>query len=415
MSLAAVAARHAAAEPERAPRWVGALVTLRLALAIPACAIAATAVLLVAEGADMRTAGLVLALSALVSAPMALRVVFQLRVRNDLSMVVMTVNSVLWTGAVAVIAIAGGGIEAFAIAFIAVAGMTTLLQIGLAVRMGGVHVRGVRELWRPIATQGAALGIAGGLTLAYGRVDQVLVFELAGDRAAGLYGAVYGLLQQAQFIPIAVMTTLFPLIAAAHVSDHARLRRLVDSGLAALTMVSLPALAFALVAAEPAVELLFGAQFRAAAGALPILMAAFVVICVGYVAGHLIVIADLQRRQIAYAVAALAVNVALNFVFVPRYGFLAAAWITLATEVFVVTLMMRAALRALHLRIRLAPIVPVAVAAVATGCALWALKQAGVGLAGMACAAAAVYGALLVALGALDVRGTAALLRRGRG
>lgn len=413
LGLETVAVRHAAAAPERAPSWVGALVCLRVVLAIPACAIAATAVLLVADGSDMRTAGLVLSLSALVSAPMALRAVFQLRVRNELTMAVMTVNSLMWTAAVAAIAAAGGGLEAFAVAFVAVAAVTSLLQIGLAVRMRGVRMRGTRGLWRPIARQGVALGVAGGLTLAYGRVDQLILFEIAGDREAGLYGAVYGIVQQAQFVPIAVMTTLFPLIAAAHGADRARLRRLFDSSLGIMAMVSLPALAFAIVASEPVVGLLFGSEFRPAAPALPILMAAFVVICAGYVAGHLIVIADLQRRQIAYAAAALVLNVALNLALVPRYGFLAAAWITLVTEIFVVSLMMRAAVRAVGLQIRLAPIVPVAVAAAAMGGLLWALKAAGLGLAGLIAAAAIVYGALLAALGALDVRAAAGLLRRG--
>ena len=67
-------------------------------------------------------------------------------------------------------------------------------------------------------------------------------------------------------------------------------------------------------------------------------MGAFVAISLGPLAVNAIVVLGRQRRLATYALAGLVINVALNLVLIPPYGFLAAAWVTLVTEVAVVGL-----------------------------------------------------------------------------
>ena len=83
-----------------------------------------------------------------------------------------------------------------------------------------------RPLWPTLLRQGLPVGIGGLLTLGYGYMDQVIVFEIAGVRDAGLYGAVYRIYERAQFLPAAIMTTLFPLFVSARDHDPERVRRL---------------------------------------------------------------------------------------------------------------------------------------------------------------------------------------------
>jgi O-antigen/teichoic acid export membrane protein len=248
--------------------------------------------------------------------------------------------------------------------------------------------------------------------MAYARIDQVIVFELAGDRAAGLYGAVYRVLDRAQLVPDAFMITLFPIIAAAHGVDSARVRRLFGLALDYLAVVSLPLLAFTIVAARPLVRLLFGQSFIAAAPALPVLMGAFVLISVGYLLGNMIIVLGLQRRFIAYAVAALAFNVAANLALVPDYGFQAAAWITLATEALVGGLSARAVLTHIELRPALGRIVRTLVASGLMGGLVAAARAWGAPLGALVAIAVASFGALAFALGAVRRGELVALVRR---
>ena len=105
------------------------------------------------------------------------------------------------------------------------------------------------------------MGAAGILVTLYVKLDQVLVFQFAGSVQAGLYGAAYRILDQIQFIPASVMTTLFPLIAAAYPGDVRACAACCRSAGEYLTMASLPALAFTVVAAHPIITLLFGSEF----------------------------------------------------------------------------------------------------------------------------------------------------------
>jgi O-antigen/teichoic acid export membrane protein len=414
--LEQVAVRQAAADRRREQHWIGALLTLRLAIAVPVTLACALVELLVANSTRMGAAGILLAGTILIAPFSVTRATFQLRIRNDLSILVMTVNSVLWTAAVVAIAAGDGGMVAYAAAFLGAALVSTLLEVWLAVRMSRPRLRGSARLWRELARIGVPIGLAGLIVTAYVKLDQILLFALAGAHDAGLYGAIYRILDQAQFVPVAVMTTLFPIIASSWPADPPRVRRLGQMVADYLAIVSLPALGFTIVASEPVVRLLFGESFIDAAKGLPILMAAFVTICFGYLAGHLVVVLELQRLFLRNAALALAFNVILNLILIPPYGFLAAAWVTLATEVLVTVLTLGAALRRLELRLRFGRIALTAVAAGAMTAAVALLQGVGAPLSVMVAAAAVVYPAGLLVLRALRPADVRELLRlRGGG
>jgi O-antigen/teichoic acid export membrane protein len=412
LGLNQVAVSRAASNPAQEGDWLGALLSLRVALAIPTTIAALAAVLLIAPTQQSRIAGVLIAATILVGAPTALNAVFQLRVRNDITIAIMTLNSVLWGAGAIAVALLSKQIVAFAAAFLATATVTACVSVWRARRLISIRLRSSERLWRPLLRVGLGVGAAGMLVTLYVKLDQVLVFEFAGSRQAGLYGSVYRILEQVQFIPASVMTTLFPLIATAYPRDRERVRRLLQAAGEYLTMASLPILAFTIVAAEPIVRLLFGSQFTEAAPALPILMGAFVSISFGYLAGNMVVILELQRRFFVYAAIGLLVNASLNVALIPRYGFLAAAWITLVTEVVVMSLTMRSVLGQLAMRPRLGRLGRTLLAALGMGVLTWLARSAGAPLFGLVAVAVLSYPALLLSLGVLTPAEVRAVLRK---
>jgi O-antigen/teichoic acid export membrane protein len=405
--------REAAAHPERRDRLLGALLSVRVALAVPATALAAVACALVAVDDDMALAGVIASLTVLAGAPGCLQAAFRLRVRNDVPIAVMTLNSIVWTAAVVVIAATGrADVVAFAVALLGAAIISTAVQVWLALRTEKIVLRDVRDEMRRLARIGIPIGIGALLTLAYVRIDQIMVLEIAGDRDAGLYGAAYQLLDKAQFVPSAIMTTLFPLIAAAHYIDRDRLRRLTQLAADHLAMVSLPVLAFSIAAAAPLIDLIYGADFADAAAALPILMGAFVTSSFGYLVGNLTIVAGTQLRFVWIAAIALVLNVAVNLVLIPPYGYLAAAWVTLGTGAFVLVATGFVTFHRLGFRPAAGTIPRTAGAATVMGLAVWGAREAGAGLGVLVVVAGAVYVVALLATGALRPAVVAAL-RRG--
>jgi O-antigen/teichoic acid export membrane protein len=403
LGLEQVGVRRAAAEPELEAQWIGATVALRGLVSLPAAVVSLAVLLLISTSDEMAVAGVLASTTILLSGPNTARALLQLRLRNDVNVAVMTFSSVVWGAAAIVVVASGGGLVPLAIAFTLAAFATTALQIVLALRVGGIDLLGSRRHWRPLARVGLPLATAGLLVLAYARIDQILVLELVGAREAGLYGAVYRILEQAHFLPLTVSMTLLPLVSAAHPSDPARVRELLQTTADYLAIVSLPVLGVSLAAAGPLVELLFGEAFADAAPALPVLMGAFILICFGYLSGNMVVVLGLQRRFVAYALAGLAFNVTLNLVLLPRYGFLAAAWTTLATEVLVVGLAWRAVLGELRFRIGLGRIGRAAVAASGMILAVLGLRALGAPAAVLLAAAALSYPLLALWLRAVSL------------
>ncbi len=410
--LETVAVRFAAQEPEREGAWVGAATSLRLLITLPVLAVFLGVIALIASDSEMLAAGLVLSVLYLTAALSTLRIVFRLHVRNHITVAFSVANSVLWAGSVIAIAALGGGLVAFSLAFATIA---VLIQVGtavMAINTIPIQWRGGQALWRKLVRVGIPVGIAGTLTFAYGRVDQLLVYELAPSSAdVGIYAAMYKILDNAGFVPIAVMTTFFPIMAGLYPAEPERLRRIVQSAIDYLTIIALGGVALTIAAAGPIVELLFGSAFAPGAEILPILMGAFVPICIGSVAGNMVTATDLQRRYVWYAGLGLLVNFVLNLALIPKYGISAAAWVTLATEAVVVSFSLHAVLQRIEMRLALRRIVAAAIAAAAAGIAVWALRQAGAGAVALIAAMAALYPLLLLALRALDLDELRALLR----
>jgi O-antigen/teichoic acid export membrane protein len=414
--LGGVAVRHATAEPEREAEWIGAYATLTAAITVPIAIIYAAVMLLISTSYEMRVASLVLSLLFFAGLGSTVSTTFRLRVRNDISIAFITINSLLWAGAVIAITAGGGGMIALSIAFLVTAALVQWSQALLAIRTSAPRLRGSRAMWPALARVGVAVGIGTMLTVSYARIDQVLVFELAPHQTeAGVYGAIYRVLDQAGFVPAAVMTTLFPIISSAYPSDPLRVRRLVQIALDYLTMVSLPVLAFSIVAAEPLIQLLFGPQFVQGSNGLPVLLAAYVVICFGYVSGNMIVATGLQRRYIGYAFSGLVVNVALNLLLIPRYGYIAAAWTTLLTNIVVIFPALHAIFREIDMRPSVGRIARIAVASAVSGLLVAALRNSDVPLAGLICAMIVAYPLLLLALRALDIGEMREVLASRRG
>ncbi len=412
LGLSQITISRVAREPDKEASWLGALLSLRLFLAVPITLLSLGGVLLIAPTSQARIAGVFVAAVMLAGAPSALSVVFQMRVSNHIPMAIMTLNSVLWGAGVVIVSILSGGIVAFSAVFLATSALTSALTVVWALRMATVRLGGARELWGALLRVGVGVGVAGILVTVYVKLDQILVLEYAGSRQAGLYGAAYRLLDQIQFIPISVMTTLFPLIAAAYSSHRDRARALLQSAAEYLAMASLPILAFTIVGAHPIITLLFGRAFGSAASALPILAGAFVSISFGYLVGNMVVVLELQRRFIRFAALGVVINVALNVLLIPRYGFLAAAWITLLTEVTVMSLSMRMVLAELSMRPQFMRLLRTLMAAVAMGLATWLSRLAGLPLAGLVAVSIASYLPFLLLLRVVTVGELLAVLRR---
>lgn len=409
-----VALREAAKEPEAEHEWIGAVMMLRLMALLPVMGCSFGALLLMERSHDMLIAGLIMIVAMPFGGVGALGLLFQLRVDNRVPMLILTLRSVLWGAAVLIIYLDHGGMVPLAASLVGTNMVGSLVQAIAVLKVAPRWPRPNRKHVRRLATTSVSIGLSGLLIIAYARIDQVIVYAYNGSRAAGLYGAVYNIVDQSHFVPISILTTLAPVLAASWPHDPARLKRAARLMAELLSVVSFGGVAFAIVAAGPVVRLIFGQRFGSAAPALPVLGGAFVLICYGYLNGNLMLVLGLQRKLLSISLVALVVNVVGNLILVPRVGFMGAAWMTLATEAVVLLSTSRLILPALEVTsLRPGRIGRTALAAALLAGALALLQAAGAPLGVLVAFACIGYPALLFSLRALGPEDVRVVLKRG--
>ncbi len=380
LGLNEVAVRHAAMDPAHESVWISALFSLMLIISVPVTVIALAVGVAITHSTAAHIAAILLSLTCLVNAIGSVRVVFQLRVRNSWTAGFELANGILWAIGVFVVAAVGGGLVAFAAAFLAALAIVTIIQFVIALPQFELRLRGGGHARRELIVMGVPFAIASLLYLGYTQVDQVLVFQLAGAREAGLFGVANRVLDRALVIPASILATLFPMLAAAYGMDMARLRALVQTATEVLLTATLPLVCLVAVIATPLLRLMFGPQFAAAGPALAILMIVYAISAFSYMAGDLVIVLRMQRRYIAYAVAGLIANVGLNVLLIPRYGFIAAAWVNVVSEALVISLALHSALKLIGQRLRVGRMLRITLVSAAGGGAALAARTAGLPL-----------------------------------
>jgi len=159
------------------------------------------------------------------------------------------------------------------------------------------------------------------------RVDVFLLAHFRGLEEVGLYSAAFQLAMIFPLLAGALFTVLLPHVSQMHGQAQLRAfirRTLAVSGIGLL--LALPAVLFA----GPLVHLLFSARYAASAGIFQVLCLNFVLTLVTQPLSTVLYATDRPDAIAAVAGLQLALAVAGNWLLVPLYGGLGAAWATVA-------------------------------------------------------------------------------------
>lgn len=194
-------------------------------------------------------------------------------------------------------------------------------------RLGRLRVSG---RWaRSLLRDSWPLVFGGVMLMVFSRIDQVMLGQMLGDRAVGLYSAAVKLAEFWYFVPLFALNSLFPTIVAARESGEAayfgRLQQVADAlaGIAYLFVLPLALLA------SPLVTLLYGKAYAAAGPVLAVYVVSSVFIIMGHVREYWVASENIATFSLVATTVGATVNVVLNLVLIPALGPIGAAWATL--------------------------------------------------------------------------------------
>lgn len=242
-------------------------------------------------------------------------------------------EKVLFAAAGVAVLIAGRGFVAVAFSNTFVQFFGGALGVWIAIRKYGPFARKLdRDQWAGYLKAALPFGLIVAFYLVYFRVDSVMISFFRGDDEVGQYGAAYSLVSALMFLPSGLVAALFPRLAGAFRSPDDNLDGPFQRAARWLTALSLPMATGIWLLAEPLVLALLKETYLPAVSALAVLGWVLPVWFITFLQGNILTIVERQKAVAVVGLANMILNLGLNLVVIPRYGFTGAAVTTLITE-----------------------------------------------------------------------------------
>ncbi len=170
------------------------------------------------------------------------------------------------------------------------------------------------------------------LVMIYTQMDRIMLGQLAGNSAVGIYTAAMTIASLWVFIPYALIDSARPIILTAKEKDNGLYERRLKQLYCAVFWISVGASIFFSLLGKPLVHILYGKAYLAAVPVLSTLIWSRLFSLMGVIR-DIWLIGEKHYRYVKYFVGCGAlINVALNMLLIPQIGALGAAVATLFTE-----------------------------------------------------------------------------------
>ena len=243
----------------------------------------------------------------------------------------------LLAGAVVVMLLFDAAIRALIVAQIAVGCLVLAVSLGVLSRLVEIRIRGriPTPLKRRIASFAASMTVISTLGLVVWQRFEVFIlgfFRPSSDVA--FYSIAYAMAEALQqILPAALSAALFPSLSRAFAQrDHEYAGRAYQSALRYTTMVITPVAVTGTLLSAPAIHILYGNQFAAAALPLAILLYSAGVQRLTYSSIAILLASDHDRLMVWFTAGSAVVNAGLAVALIPSFGVVGATIAATVTQ-----------------------------------------------------------------------------------
>ncbi len=171
------------------------------------------------------------------------------------------------------------------------------------------------------------------LATVFFKIDQPLLYRLDSEQAVGWYNSAYKWVDGFNVIPSFFTFALFPIISRQVVAQLDDARRTFRMAVKLLILVALPLAATVTLLADIMIELVGGAAFLPhGAISLQLVIWSIPIGWINSVTNYMIVSLGLEKRLTRGFIIGVLFNTIGNLLFIPRYGYVAAAVTTILSE-----------------------------------------------------------------------------------
>lgn len=175
-------------------------------------------------------------------------------------------------------------------------------------------------------------GLLGILGLVYFRIDTIMLSYMRGSFETGLYGVSYKFLEAVIFIPGVFASALFPILAKLHDENLEEMKNMYFKSIKLMVVAGL-LIFFGYILVLPEIIRIYLPQYLGAIDVIKILALSIPFIFAATPGVQVLLSSDKYLKTvILLSIFTVVFNIVLNLIFIPKFGLLAASWITVASD-----------------------------------------------------------------------------------
>lgn len=193
-----------------------------------------------------------------------------------------------------------------------------------------INERDKHVAWVRLLRMAAPFFMINVIVVIFHRVDVLMLEQMRGYEEVGYYSAAYQIFDALALFPGIMITVLFPRMVKRRELPKSEINKML------IGVVSLP-IAFCIIAAsfsKNITSIVFGDSYDATASLIPILVLGLPFMAATGVLAHALISKHRTGVSSVATGISLCVNIVLNWIYIPEFGMLAAAWTT-AISLFV--------------------------------------------------------------------------------
>ena len=331
LGLESISVRELVKYPERRDSILGSVFLLRLVGGIVTIILIALTLFISGEPTDISILILIISTSAIFQSLSVIDYYFRAEVKAKYSVYVMTASVLFISSIKILLIILEAPLIYFAIVFsveffVAATGFLLAYKRNkLKMIKWKFHkktaVNLLKDSW-PLILSGLVVSV-------YMKIDQVMIRTMLDSKELGYYAAAVRLSEAWYFIPVALTNAIFPAVINAKKASNEfyinRIQKLYDILAWMAISIAVPVSIFS----KDIINVIFGAEFQSAAPVLTIYIWAGVAVFLGVASSQYLITENYTKLSFSRNFVGMIFNVALNFILIPKYGIVGAAYATL--------------------------------------------------------------------------------------
>lgn len=254
---------------------------------------------------------------------------FQSEVKSKYIMQVQIIGNLLSAGIKGILIFTHSSITLFFFAFLL---DTLLLSAGYIItysKNGGniFHWRYESQLAKKLLSLSWPLIISGIMVSIYMRIDQIMLKQMLGERGiaeAGAYNTVVMFSEALNFVPVAILSSLFPAILNAKRDDSVRYQKRLQNLYDLMVWLSF-GFAIFITFASPLIYKLYKPEFMNAAPVLAVHVWGSVFVFLGVASGQYLIAENYGHLSFIRTGIGAIINIILNIILIPNMGMMGTA------------------------------------------------------------------------------------------